>query len=270
MLYFNSPTGRSLPYYHPAGSRTLMNDIRTTSPEQRSGRLIAPLWHTLVIVLILLGFSALGARSHSAFGTRRHGHVVGYLIAATFEWAMVGLVWLGLKLHGNRLSSLLGERWSRWSRVLRDLGLAFIFLVVSNIILGVLAHWLKATPNQAIRGLFPQGMAETITFIFLALTAGICEEIICRGYLQQQFAALTKSASAGVLIQGIIFGAAHGYQGPRYMIMISVYGCLFGGMAHWRRSLLPGMVAHFLQDGLLGLLVGRAMKHTALLCFLLS
>ena len=79
-----------------------------------------------------------------------------------------------------------------------------------------------------------------------------------------------RSAAAGVIIQGIIFGAAHGYQGPKYMAIIAVYGCLFGVMAYWRRSLLPGMIAHFLQDGILGLLVGLAMKRAAFLSFLLG
>jgi hypothetical protein len=40
-------------------------------------------------------------------------------------------------------------------------------------------------------------------------------------------------------------------------------------MAYWRRTLLPGMIAHFLQDGVLGLLLGHAMKQAALLRFAL-
>ena len=40
------------------------------------------------------------------------------------------------------------------------------------------------------------------------------------------------------------------------MFIIAVYGCLFGLLAEWRRSLRPGMMAHFLQDSVLGL-VGR-------------
>ena len=71
-------------------------------------------------------------------------------------------------------------------------------------------------------------------------------------------------------MQGIIFGAAHGYQGPKYMVMISVYNFLFGAMVHWRRSLLPGMAAHFLQDGALGLLLGQTLKRTGSLRLLLG
>ncbi len=90
----------------------------------------------------------------------------------------------------------------------------------------------------------------------LALTAGIGEEILFRGYLQRQFAALTRSTATGLVLQGVAFGAAHGYQGKKYMCVIAVYGCLFGLLAYWRRSLRPGMMAHFLQDAVGGL-VGR-------------
>jgi membrane protease YdiL (CAAX protease family) len=32
------------------------------------------------------------------------------------------------------------------------------------------------------------------------------------------------------------------------MAVITIFGCLFGLLAQWRRSLRPGMIAHFLQD----------------------
>jgi membrane protease YdiL (CAAX protease family) len=231
------------------------------SSNQPDSSLIAPVWHTIVVVLILLGFSALGARSHSAFGARVHGRILGYVTAAAFEWLLLGFVWLGLRLRARTLGSLLGHRWSTWGRFFSDLGLAVLFLLGANIVLGILAFLLKAKPTQALRSLFPRNAAEVTAYLLLSLTAGICEELICRGYLQRQFTALTRSTLAGVLLQGIVFGAAHGYQGARYMAMISVYGCLFGALAHWRRSLLPGMTAHFFQDGILGLLLGLAQRR---------
>ncbi|PYX43065.1 MAG: CPBP family intramembrane metalloprotease [Acidobacteria bacterium] len=69
-----------------------------------------------------------------------------------------------------------------------------------------------------------------------------------RGYLQGQFTAWTGSAYAGLVLQALVFGLAHGYQGARLMTVIAVFGCLFGLLAQWRQSLRPGMIAHFLQD----------------------
>jgi membrane protease YdiL (CAAX protease family) len=247
-----------------------MADNAGTFSEGSASQLVAPVWHTIAVVAILLALSALGARSHRAVGMRGRSHIVGYLTAASFEWLMVAFVWFGMRIQGKQYLQLVGKRWSSGRRLFVDLGLAAGFVIVSNIVLGVLGHFLKATPNSSLRGLFPQGAAESVVFLFLALTAGLCEEIIFRGYLQRQLAVLTNSSAAAILIQGIIFGAAHGYQGPKYMLIIGVYGCLFGLMAHWRRSVLPGMIAHFLQDGVLGLLAGLALKRMGLLVISLS
>lgn len=50
-------------------------------------------------------------------------------------------------------------------------------------------------------------------WIVMALSAGFCEELIFRGYLQRQISDLTDSAVAAVLLQALLFGLAHGYQG---------------------------------------------------------
>jgi len=54
-----------------------------------------------------------------------------------------------------------------------------------------------------------------------------------------------------ILLQGGLFGLAHGYYG-RVMVAITVQGWLLGLLAYWRRSLRPGMLAHALQDGIGG------------------
>jgi len=221
--------------------------------------LVAPRWHTAVTILLLFGLSALGARSHNiSFVGRSHGHIPGYLGAVGMEWFLVGFVWFGLRLRGFRLLDMLGDRKTSVLAALRTLGIGLAFLFVSNIVLAVLARILRASPNRHVRSILPHGGPEIAVYLLLALTAGFCEEVVCRGYLQKQFAALTGSATLAIVLQGVVFGAAHGYQGFKYMILLAVFGCLFGVLAYWRRSLLPGMVAHFLQDGLVGLLAGLA------------
>jgi membrane protease YdiL (CAAX protease family) len=56
------------------------------------------------------------------------------------------------------------------------------------------------------------------------------------------------------VLQGSAFGTAHGYQGWKFMLLIAVYGATFGLLTVWRRSLRPGMLAHFLQDAIGGIL----------------
>jgi uncharacterized protein len=172
------------------------------------------------------------------------------------EWVTVAFIWYGLSLRGVDLHDIIGGAWPRALAILRDLGISVAFLIISSLILSGLGHLLKAVPNEAIRNALPRSSIEVVLWLLLCITAGFCEETIFRGYLQRQFAALTRSAAGGVVLQGIAFGAGHGYQGWRYMLIISVFGILFGLLAQWRHSLRPGMLAHALQDGIGGL-VGR-------------
>ena len=185
-----------------------------------------------------------------------HRRAIGYVLIIVIEFAILGFIRFGVSRRGVRVRDLIGGAWARPVYVLRDLGIAVAFLIVSGLVLNALGYLLKAASNQAIRNLFPQGRLEVVLYLMVALTAGFCEEVIFRGYLQRQFAALTGGASGGIVLQGITFGAAHGYQGWRFMLMIAVFGTMFGLLAHWRHSLRPGMVAHFMQDGIGGL-VGR-------------
>lgn len=101
---------------------------------------------------------------------------------------------------------------------------------------------------KSINTLLPQSTVEIVLWIVLSISAGICEEIVFRGYFQTQFAAYTNSMVAGVLLQGVVFGLGHSYQGVKQVIIITVLGILYGWFAAWRRSLRPNMIAHAWSD----------------------
>jgi len=218
---------------------------------------IAPAWHTAVVLFVMLGFSLLSAFAKDLTVLPR---IFQYLLVLVVEWGVVAFIWRGVGRRGTRMADLVGGSWARPLAVLRDLGLAIAFILVcGGAILQGLGYLLKATPNKALHNILPQSHAEIILWLLMSLTAGFCEEVIFRGYLRRQFSALTHSAAGGIVFQGIAFGLAHGYQGWKYMLMIAVYGILFGLLAHWRRSLRPGMLAHALQDGILGILARHLM-----------
>lgn len=221
-----------------------------------SGRAVAPAWHTVIVLGAILGLSFAGAvnRNLSPLGGS-HSRAAGYLLVMLFEWIMVGFIWWGTNRRGIRMADLVGGSWDRPAAIRRDIAIGIGFLLVCGVgFLNGLGYLLKASPNAAIRSMFPHGATEIVLYLMLSLTAGFCEEVIFRGYLNQQFAALTHSAVGGIVLQGIAFGVGHGYQGWKFMLIIAVYGVTFGLLAHWRRSLRPGMVTHFVQDAIGGLL----------------
>jgi uncharacterized protein len=52
----------------------------------------------------------------------------------------------------------------------------------------------------------------------------------------------------------------HSYQGFRGAVLIGLEGVMLGGMAHWRRSVRPGMIAHAWKDSLAPLIIS-VVKH---------
>jgi membrane protease YdiL (CAAX protease family) len=234
-----------------------MNAPAVAQPTPSSPNLIAPLWHTALFLLALGGLATWGAHRQGlpAFGASR---ATSYLVTIVNEWLLLGLAAWGIRLGGVSIKSVIGGRWSKPIDLLRDLGIGIIFLFGSNIVLIALSAALGAGPNANVSRILPQSKLEITVWIFISLSAGICEEFTTRGYLQKQLSGLFGNAAAGLVAQGIIFGAVHAYQGPKQMFNIAVLGCMLGWMAQRQKSLRPGMISHFLQDVIGGL---SQLKH---------
>jgi membrane protease YdiL (CAAX protease family) len=240
--------------------------VLATPTEPGNTTIIAPLWHTTVLTLILLGISAAGALhlSRGLFSSEwiREGR---YLTGIVFQWLLVLFVLFGIRHHGLTLKDLIAGRWPTWRAVISDLCIAIVFLFVILLVLGYVKYALnmERRPNFLV-ALFPRTPLENITWCFSALTAGFCEEVIFRGYFMRQLTALTKSRPGGILLQGILFGISHGYQGLSYMALIATEGCILGAFAYWRHSLRPGIIAHTLQDGIIGFVGAALIRSRAL------
>jgi membrane protease YdiL (CAAX protease family) len=177
-----------------------------------------------------------------------------------WEYVLVGYIVWGVRKNGVTLREVVGGRWNTPEDFLLDVAIAFGFWLVAAGILAGLSFALGlasasqvAEAKKQIGPLLPQTGLELGLWVVLSATAGLCEEIMFRGYLQKQFHAATRSAPAAILMQAIVFGIAHAYQGGRRIILIGAYGALFGILAAWRKSLRPGMIGHTLQDSFSGI-----------------
>jgi hypothetical protein len=187
--------------------------------------------------------------------------VRSYVLTIFFEWLVFVFVVVGVRRSGASVLLVLGDHWHSARQVLRDIGIAAAFWLVSAGILFIVGRLLRvAALARNMDFVLPHGGAEVTLWIVLSVTAGICEETVFRGYLQRQFIALTKSAPAGILLSAAAFGAAHAYQGFRMVILIGVFGAMFGILAYWRGSVRPGMIAHAWQDSLGGV-VSALTRH---------
>ena len=88
--------------------------------------------------------------------------------------------------------------------------------------------------------LAPANGKEVGCWVVLCCLAGFVEEIVFRGYLQRQFTAWARGRGvAGVVFAALSFGGAHGYQGVRNMVLLSVFGALFSLLAIFAAACVP-------------------------------
>ena len=215
--------------------------------------LIAPVWHTVVLLAVFAALTAFGwlaqrsVRVHAPGPAPPHRLLPLQIQAIIFEWATMAWVWFGVRRKGIRVRELVAGRWPNVRFVLVDvllgIGLWALWIGISRIENSLLGH------NHAPDAIpYPVGLLESVLAVGVAISAGVCEEIVFRGYLQRQFRALSGSAVIAVLLQAVVFGVSHVYQGVRLASMVVLYGTLFGVLALWRRSLRPGIIAHAWSD----------------------
>jgi uncharacterized protein len=231
-----------------------MTTIVSARGELPEPRLIAPAWHTGLLVAIFAGLALSGALFQHQAGAdprmlQQHTNMVPlYLSLLAMEWALFLYVRKGVRLTGFSLRELVGGQWTSARSVVVDLSLAIGLWVLWTLIQLI---WDRAAgPSHAasIQTLLPQGGVEQVLWVAVSVSAGVCEEIAFRGYFQRQFAALTHSRWIALVLQAALFGISHGYQGIEACAKIALFGLLFGALALWRGSLRPGMAAHAWGD----------------------
>ncbi len=108
--------------------------------------------------------------------------------------------------------------------------------------------------------LLPHTAAEFRAFVGLAVTAGVCEELLYRGYLMWYFGHVAPWWLAWA-VAAIAFGLGHAYQGSRGVLLTASVGAFFGGVYLLSRSLYLPMLMHALMDLHSGHLAWRAYER---------
>ena len=172
--------------------------------------------------------------------------------------------------------------WRAWAHgfTARQLGLAvpnrlkLLVITVLGAVLIVTLQWLNLRrmgrstsplrgPLQALaERILPQSTMELIPFFALAVTAGLCEEFLYRGFAM---AVLTRSGLptfAVVILSAILFGMAHLYQGRAGFVSTTLLGILLGVSRAALGSLVPVVAWHMGVDVVAGMAGPRYLIHT--------
>ena len=111
--------------------------------------------------------------------------------------------------------------------------------------------------------ILPQTKLERFPFFALAITAGLCEEFLYRGFAM---AALHRAGLTGwavVLVSSVLFGMAHLYQGRKGLVGTLLVGALFAGARIAYDSLAPVILWHATLDGVAGVAGPRYLRRNS-------
>jgi hypothetical protein len=217
------------------------------------GRILTELAEILVVTTAFLYVS------ESVFGGAT-------LLGGALGWGglMLGvlLVWLSLKRRGASWDSLgLGRPKSWVWTLLQGLGVAVGVMVVTQVVFQLLVFPLVGAPDSSRFAAIAGNPLKLVGGLFSVWTAAAFgEEILFRGYVVERLVRLHgdgRSAWIGaVLVQSVVFGLLHFYQGPSGIVITGIIGLLFGlAFLVVRRNLWVLILAHGLIDTVSFLLI---------------
>ena len=239
-------------------------------PSGQELRRVAPDWHTIFLALLLVGTSAFTAHFSQNAAASEH-HVATFIQTLVWEWLLFAFVWWGLRRRHTPLREVIDGRWTTPEDFQIDVAIAFGFLLIAWLVLGVLSIGIAAWPcflernapgtKRIAEFIAPKTPLQMWLAIAVSCTAGFVEEVIYRGYLQRQFGAWMRGIWLGLIASALLFGLSHGYEGASRMVLIAIYGAMFGIVAVWRKSLRPGMMTHAMFDSAQLLILYYAATH---------
>src|SRR6266700_276454 len=100
--------------------------------------------------------------------------------------------------------------------------------------------------------ILPQSTVELLPYLALAITAGLCEEFLYRGFAMAVLAQIGLQAWAVVVLSSVLFGLAHSYQGRGGIVMTLLIGLLLGTSRIAYGSLVPAIFWHSAVDVVAG------------------
>ena len=220
--------------------------------------------HFVVLVVVLPGLALVQPSDEIPLPPRRSIYVSASSVLWVLAAVTVGvLAWEGVAPHHLRMYGAGLGRVIAWS-VAAMLGA-----------LGVAAAWsalgrrLGLRESRWVEHLMPRSRAERATFVGVALTAGVTEELMYRGYaLWVLSGALGDRPWAAALLLSVPFGVLHAYQRAIGVVRATLLGFLLSVPVLLGGGVVAAMAAHFGVNVVLGHYGSRQSTGRRLICSL--
>ena len=181
----------------------------------------------------------------------------GKIVAASWACAVVAIVTVGLgavyaiQTASGEIAWL--EAGSRGGMILKGITAGMLVVILLPAVLALRSEKIRVRAGKAAKKLaflLPSTREERGRWWVICITAGICEEVVYRGFLLHYLHTLPfhLSLTWALVVSSLIFGIGHLYQGIGGGIQTTLLGFVLGAMFLATGNLLLPMVLHAVLD----------------------
>jgi membrane protease YdiL (CAAX protease family) len=214
---------------------------------------MATLFDHLLVTLLVIGAPFWAHRNYArleravAAGQAGARHAA-YSTAVIVQWLVTLAVMVSwIARDGDWTTLGFAPRVDVWPLLLALALSAFLLLQCIAIALHAEAREAVRAQVRDFAALLPHDRPELTGFLALSITAGICEEIVFRGYIPAYFGQWMSPWMAQAVTLAA-FGVAHAYLGRKAALRATAAGLVAAVLFLWSGSLLPGMIFHAAAD----------------------
>jgi membrane protease YdiL (CAAX protease family) len=192
------------------------------------------------------------------------------ILLLSFGFMILGIAVAVRVVHARGVLSVLGDAGSFW----RQFRAVLAILVLINIVVWILPPWSwdgePLQKNMAYSAWFML-LPFSLLAVFIQVSA---EEVVFRGYIQQQLAARFASPVVWMLIPAILFGFGHylpddaGPNAQTIAVWAVVFGLLMADLTARAGSLGPAIAVHLVNNVTAILLVSLPDELSGLALYL--
>jgi membrane protease YdiL (CAAX protease family) len=121
------------------------------------------------------------------------------------------------------------------------------------------SRWSRILPDFG--ALLPTTMRERLLFAVVALSAGLCEEVVFRAWLLNALHELGLSELVLVGTASAVFGLAHHYQGVIGIVVTGLLAVVFCGLYFASGTLWVPIVIHAIIDVRVAVMPSTYLGH---------
>ena len=172
------------------------------------------------------------------------------IISESFYWLALLFVWVySTKIERQKLLLWPEKQYGLWMHIksiLAILGSIIAIAIPVFVILNIFHLEKVSAKGNELRAIL---QANRPLLLFTALSAGLTEEFIFRGYLLPRFEVLFKNSYSAILVSSVLFGLLHlGYGTVGQVVGPFIIGLVLS-VYYWKyRNIAIPIISHFLWD----------------------